>query len=156
MTPRTVTFMMPLEATIADLLAKQENQTFSRVPLYDGSRDRVSGYILQNDVLRALANGGDRNAPLSKFKRDISFIPETASVGAALRQIVANAEHIAVVADEHGGIAGLVTLEDLTETVLGVEIVDESDQVVDLRKAAINLRDRRLERLRQKRQTPSE
>jgi CBS domain containing-hemolysin-like protein len=63
-----------------------------------------------------------------------------------LRQILLRREPIAMVTDEHGGVAGLVTLEDLTETILGVEIVDESDRVADMRQTAVRLRDERLER----------
>ena len=110
------------------------------------------GYVLYNDVLKAVSEHCDRSVPLAGFVREISFIPELATVGAALRQILARTEHIAMATDEHGGISGLVTLEDLTETILGVEIVDESDQIVDMRQAAMRLRDRRLERLRARRQ----
>jgi len=152
MTPRTVTFMLPGEATIAEMLAEPEAEVFSRIPLYREHRDNVIGYVLQRDALRAVAQDCSPDVPLERFKRSISFIPELATVGPALRQLLEQREPIAMVTDEHGGIAGLVTLEDLTETILGVEIVDESDRVVDMREAAIKLRDERLERLRRKRQ----
>jgi CBS domain containing-hemolysin-like protein len=84
--------------------------------------------------------------------RPIIFIPELASIGSALRQILERREPAAMATDEHGGIAGMVTLEDLTEALLGVEIVDESDRVVDMRQAAAKLRDERLERLARKRE----
>jgi CBS domain containing-hemolysin-like protein len=74
-------------------------------------------------------------------------------VGQALRQFLERREALAVVTDEHGGLAGLVTLEDLTETLLGTEIVDESDRTVDLRQTAAELRNQRLERLRHRRET---
>jgi CBS domain containing-hemolysin-like protein len=76
-------------------------------------------------------------------------------VGRALRQFLERRETLAIVTDEHGGLAGLVTLEDLTETLLGTEIVDESDRTVDLRQTAAELRDQRLERLRHKREDAS-
>ena len=149
MTPRTVAFMMPHDATIENLLGARHAKPFSRIPLYEGSEDNIVGYVLLDDVLRAAAeNNSDRTKPLREFSRNISFIPELATVGAALRQIVTQREHIAMVTDELGAISGLITLEDLTETILGVEIVDESDRVTDLRIAAGRLRDRRLERLR--------
>jgi CBS domain containing-hemolysin-like protein len=151
MTPRTVTFMLPAAATIADLLTEPEARYFSRIPLFRPDRDHIVGYVLQRDVLKAVAEHCDRELPLAQFIRPISHIPELANVGAALRQILAQREPIAVVADEHGGVAGLITLEDLTETILGTEIVDESDEVADLRVSAIRLRDRRLERMRQMR-----
>ncbi len=154
MTPRTVAFMMPCEATVSELLQKPEARIFSRVPIYRDQPDNVIGYVRLTDILRSVSEDGDRDRPLEDFSREISVVPELATVGAALRQIVERREQIAMVTDEHGGIAGLVTLEDLTETMLGVEIVDESDTHVDLRQAAARLRDRRLERLRKRRQLP--
>jgi len=154
MTPRTVTVMMPEDTTVEQLLASLEARGFSRIPLYRGNEDNVVGYALLNEVLHAVARGSDRQQPLSAFARPISIIPELATVESALRQLIDRHEHIAIVTDEHGGVSGLVTLEDLTETILGVEIVDESDRVVDMRQAAVSLRDKRLERLRRERQLP--
>ena len=109
------------------------------------------GYVLLRDVLKSLATGGDSGQPLSRFLRPIWFIHATLPASAALTQFLDRREPLAVVVEEHGGVAGVVTLEDLTETVLGAEIVDELDRVVDLRKAALDHRDRRLERLRRRR-----
>ena len=151
MTPRTVAFMMPAGATVRDLLAERDSKTFSRIPLYRAERDEVVGYVLHRDVLQAAATGCDLERALETFMRPISFMPELISVALALRQSLERREPMAIVTDEHGGVAGLVTLEDLTETVLGTEIVDESDRIVDLRKAALEQRDRRLERVRRRR-----
>ncbi len=148
MTPRTVMFAMPANATVGDLMEKPQSEAYSRIPLFQGDPDNVVGYVLIRDVLRALATGGAAEQPLSRFRREVRFVPEKITVETALRQVLEQREPIAMVTDEHGGISGLVTLEDLTETVLGVEIVDESDQVADLRRAAAELRDRRLERMR--------
>jgi len=146
MTPRTVCFMLPVSATVSDLLSEPRAEIFSRIPLWRGEPDNVVGYVLQRDVLKALAAGQDRNRTLESFLRDIRFIPELGRVGAALQEFLKHRDPIAMVADEHGGLVGLVTLEDLTETLLGAEIVDESDRVVDLRQAAMDLRERRLDR----------
>jgi CBS domain containing-hemolysin-like protein len=150
MTPRTVVVSLPVHATIEELLGSTETDAFSRIPLYRGDHDNIVGYILQREVTKAVATGRERTLPLESFMRDIWFIPELTSIGAALKQFLERREPIAMVTDEHGALAGLVTLEDLTETVLGAEIVDESDTVVDLRRKALELRDRRLERLRRK------
>lgn len=152
MTPRTVTFIMSADATIGEMLNEPEAEVFSRIPLYRDDRDNIVGYVLQRDLLRSLAQNPDRERLISRFMRPISFIPELATVGAALKPILEQREPLAMVTDEHGGIAGLVTLEDLTETILGVEIVDESDRTPDMRKKAMQLRNERLERLRRKRQ----
>ena len=152
MTPRTVAFMLPDESTISEMLAEPEAEVFSRIPLFHEHRDNVIGYVLQRDVLKAVAGDCDRSRQLREFMRPISYVPELATVGPALRQILEQREPIAMVTDEHGGVAGLVTLEDLTETILGVEIVDESDRHTDMREAALRLREERLERLRRKRQ----
>lgn len=151
MTPRTVAVMMHAEETVGDLLANAAAQPFSRIPLYREHRDDVIGYVLHKEVLAEAARGCDRSRRLDSFLREIWFIPEMVDIGAALQQILQRSEPIAMVADERGGVSGLVTLEDLAETILGTEIVDESDEVVDLRQAAAEFRDRRLERLRRQR-----
>lgn len=153
MTPRPMTMTMRADATAADLLSAPEADAFSRIPLYAGhSVDNVVGYVLQRDVLKAVATGGDREQRLSTFQRPVMFIPGSLPASAALTQLLDRREPLAVAVDEHGGVSGIVTLEDLTETILGAEIVDESDQVVDLRQAALDYRDRRLDRLRRKRE----
>jgi CBS domain containing-hemolysin-like protein len=152
MTPRTVTVMAPADSTIGELLTVPESEAFSRIPLFSEDRDNVVGYVLLRDILREVARGGRLDRSAKEFMRPIQFIPELASVESALRQILERREPVAMVTDEHGGVAGLVTLEDLTETILGTEIVDESDRVTDLRQAAARLRDERLERLRKTRQ----
>jgi CBS domain containing-hemolysin-like protein len=153
MTPRPVVFTLPVENTVGHLIAESRTtKPFSRIPLYRDDPDNIVGYVLLDDVLRHAAERGDRNRPLLDFRREIAFIPELATVGSAMKQVLQRGEHIAMVTDERGSIVGLVTLEDLTETLLGAEIVDESDHVADLREAAARLRDHRLERLRQKQQ----
>lgn len=154
MTPRTVTTMMPASATISDLVANRLAEPFSRIPIYDDDEDDVVGYILQRQVLKALALGASPDTPLSSFRRDIEIVPETLSVAQTLRRFLERRETIALVVDEHGGISGLLTLEDITETMLGVEIVDESDRVADLRKLATRLRDQRMSRIHPESELP--
>ncbi|MFQ5654850.1 MAG: hemolysin family protein [Planctomycetota bacterium] len=147
LTPRTVAVMFPAGATIGELLEDPRVEAFSRIPLYEGSPDQVVGYLLMREVLHAVTKGTDVATPLSRFLRETWFIPEVVSLRAALRQFLEHREPLAMVADEHGGLSGLVTLEDVMETILGVEIVDESDRVADLRQAAMKMRQQRLERM---------
>lgn len=144
MTPRTVMSMMPATASIEELMDDENARVFSRIPLYKEERDNVVGYILQREVLAAAARGRPLTAPLEGFVRKALYIPEGQTVGRALRNMTSRREHLALVTDEYGGLSGLVTLEDLVETTLGVEILDESDRVADLRGEAAKLRDKRL------------
>lgn len=155
MTPRTVAVMLPGGATIGEFLADREAEAFSRIPLYRDSRDNVIGYVLHREILKRVAEGTHQDTRLQSLMRPIPFVPEVATVAAAMSQVLERREPIAMAIDEHGGISGLVTLEDLTETVLGVEIVDESDRIVDQRQAAAKLRDRRMERMRLRRRSES-
>ncbi|MCB1057594.1 MAG: DUF21 domain-containing protein [Acidobacteria bacterium] len=147
MTPRTVTTMLPADTPIGEMISDRAAEPFSRVPIYEEDEDDVVGYVLQREVLKALAKGADPAIPLSRFAREIDIVPETLSVGQCLRRFLERREPISLVVDEHGSVSGLLTLEDITETLLGVEIVDESDRVADLRTLATRLRDRRMDRL---------
>jgi len=147
MTPRTVATMLPVDLTIEEFLATPGTSTCSRIPVYGDDRDDVKGYVLYKEILRAAVDGCDRTLKLEEYLREGWFLPELVTVGAALREFQNRREPVAVVTDEHGGVSGLVTLEDLVETVLGVEILDESDVVPDLRKVAEQIRDERLAEL---------
>lgn len=154
MTPRTVAVMLPADTPIRNLLAEPGVEIFSRLPLYQGTRDHVTGYVMQRDVLRALARGSNPDKPLSDFQRDVWFIPENVTLGSALREFLQRRQHMALVADEYGAVSGLVTFEDLIETILGAEILDESDRVVNMRALALELRDRRMRRRQTERSDP--
>ncbi len=147
MTPRAVMAAMPEATTVAEMLAKDAVKPFSRVPVYGDSLDDIKGYVIVRQVWASIAMGGDRNRKLESFRRPISVLPKSLSVGRAMRTLVKRSEHLAVVLDEYGGVSGLVTLEDLIETILGIEITDELDRVVDLRTVAEKVRDQRLARM---------
>jgi CBS domain containing-hemolysin-like protein len=147
MTPRTVLEMLPVTATINDLVQDLEIQSFSRIPLYEEDPDHVVGYVHQRLVLGELARGREGSTPLTEFQRPVLHLPESTTLGDAMRVFLDRREHLAVVTDEFGGTAGIATLEDVLETVLGAEIVDELDHVADLRTLAAKYRDRRLSHL---------
>jgi len=147
MTPRTVVTMLPAVTTIEEALNVEAIKGYSRIPLYGENFDDVLGYIIVRQVWAMAARGGDKSLELSNFMRKIQVLPKSLSISAAMRLLTEKREHLAMVLDEFGGISGLVTLEDLFETLLGIEIMDELDQVVDLRQRAIELRDQRLARM---------
>lgn len=135
MTPRIVVVAFNEEKTVADVLDKVEELRFSRLPLYGESEDDVTGYILKNDLLISLSKGNE-DKKLKELKREILILPETLSLQDFFERLIEKQEHIAVAVDEYGGFSGVVTMEDLVETLLGMEIVDEVDAIDDMQKMA--------------------
>ena len=136
MTPRTVAFTLPAEMTVAE--ARQQHHTWphSRIPVYEGEDpEDVVGVVFRRQVFRALADDEDEKR-LSDMMRPVRFVPETLTLDKLLVQFLGSRMHLYVVLDEYGGMAGVVTLEDVLEEILGSEIVDETDQVVDMRELA--------------------
>ncbi len=149
MTPRTVIRDLWQEATIGDVLAEiRRGQLPSRIPIHGATRDEVTGYILLREVLLAQIEGAAETTTLINYRREIRFVPEVATLRQALSDLTSGQDPIAMVADEHGGTCGLVTTEDLFETILGIEVLDEHDHPEDLRDLAQGLREKRLERLK--------
>jgi CBS domain containing-hemolysin-like protein len=144
MTPRIVMTTLPSTATIGDFLKDDTMHVFSRLPVHQSNQDDVIGYVHQRDLLLAAAKDDARDTPVTKFIRPIPSFPEQTTLGEALRKFLDHGEHLAVAQDEFGGTSGLVTLEDVIETMLGSEIVDEVDQVADLRHFASELLQKRL------------
>ena len=151
MTPRSVITMMPVESNIGELVEHEEIKAFSRVPLYSENTDDVKGYLVVRQVLMELVLHGDTTRKLADFLRPVVYLPESCTVGQAMRRLISKSEHIALVLDEYGGVRGLVTMEDLIETMLGVEIIDEFDKAVDMRELALKIRDERLARIEKRR-----
>ncbi len=145
MTPRTVIFSYEADKTVGEVINTQEIQTFSRFPIWRGKSldDEVVGYVVTKEILHAaLKNKIDEK--LHNFARNIHYIPENATLDDAMEQFMKLRQHIFLVVDEYGGIEGLLSLEDILENLLGVEIVDEADRVVDMRELAKQRRERRL------------
>ena len=148
MTPRTVVTMFEESQTLGEILDASESKAYSRLPIYKESQDHVTGYVLMRELLQEAVDDVPEETPMQRYLRPLPVVQEELSVGAALKQFVREKAHMAMVADELGMISGLVTMEDLIETALGVEIVDELDRAVDMRKVALELRDRRLAQMR--------
>lgn len=144
MTPRSVVFSVQSTKTVAEVALLPELLMYSRFPVWEGdSIDGVIGYALTKDVLRA-ALDGRRDRSMDRMVRQANFIPDNATLEKALEQFLQGRQHMFIVVDEYGGIEGLVTMEDVLETMLGAEIVDEADRVVDLRELAKSRRDKRV------------
>jgi CBS domain containing-hemolysin-like protein len=135
MTPRTVISAFSENMSLMDALTPVTKTPFSRLPIYRNGIDDITGFVLKDEVLALNALGqGDKK--LKSLKRDILAVPDLISLSMLFEQFLTDHQHIAVVIDEHGGTEGLVTLEDLIETLMGMEIVDETDNVEDMRALA--------------------
>ncbi|GAB5492761.1 MAG: CNNM domain-containing protein [Phototrophicaceae bacterium] len=135
MTPRTVVLAFPNTMSVREVLEVHSTIPYSRIPIYTESMDDISGFVLRTDIYQTFAMS-DPETTLEDLKRTIAVVPETNSLASVFDEFIAKQEHILLVIDEYGGTAGILTMEDAIETLLGIEITDESDVVDDLRKMA--------------------
>lgn len=135
MTPRIVVMKFQQDKTIKEVLEHEEELRVSRMPVFGKDEEDITGYILKIDLYSNLAEGKE-NRPLREIKREVLVIPENISLKVLLERLLEKQEHIAVVVDEYGGLAGVVTMEDVVETLLGIEIMDEVDAIEDMQKLA--------------------
>lgn len=134
MTPSIVVESACQDLTVKDFQAKQ-SWSFSRIPVYAGDKDYITGYVLKDAVLKLLSED-QFHVKLSDLKRPILTFREEESVFQIWEKVLEKREHISVIIDEYGGLRGLVTMEDIIETMTGVEIVDEDDVAVDMQALA--------------------
>lgn len=136
MTPRTVVFRLPATMTLRQVSEHVDEWHHSRIPIYDPEdTDRWTGLVRAADVLAELARGRlDRR--LDELSRPLHFVPETTHGHLLLHRFIEERTHLFGVVDEFGGMAGVVTLEDVFESLIGREIVDEVDKVADMREVA--------------------
>lgn len=132
MTPRTVVFALSNQLSLAEVMENHSPIRFSRIPVFEGDIDHVVGMVTRFDILDNYAKGEERK-PLGSISSPIHGIPITMATSDLLDEFIARGAHMFAVYDEHGGLSGVVTLEDAIETLLGSEIVDESDVVADMR-----------------------
>ncbi|WND02218.1 hemolysin family protein [Temperatibacter marinus] len=135
MTPRPVVFSLPSEMTVQEYFSAHEERPFSRIPIYEGSQDDITGYILRTDLLIAQAKD-NFSTKLEAYKRSFLIMPDSVSASHAYDRLMHEKCHIALVVDEYGTVQGLVSLEDIIETLIGLEITDESDTVEDMQTLA--------------------
>lgn len=142
MTPRPVLFSLQQDMRVADFFAEHGHQPYSRIPLYCENQDQVTGFALRGDLMMAQARGeGDRL--LLEFRRDLPALVGAIDLLRAFEALLEQGAHIMLVVDEYGGVDGVITLEDILESLVGREIVDEVDRTVDMRKLARRLGQRR-------------
>ncbi|MCF7804430.1 MAG: CNNM domain-containing protein [Candidatus Marinimicrobia bacterium] len=131
MTPRIVLFALPESMTVGEMVDEHDQLRFSRIPVYAESRDDITDYVLKDEILLHAARD-EEDLPLGEFKREMIVVPEMMPLPELFERLLDNLEHIALVVDEFGGTAGVVSMEDVVETLLGMEIVDEADSVEDM------------------------
>ncbi len=135
MTPRTVVVAAQENTTLKDFYAEEEHRTYSRIPIYGESTDFITGVVLKQTVLENLAE--DKfDMELKEIRRPILSYDEETPVGDVWEEMLKGKEHIAQVRNEYGLFLGVVTMEDIIETIIGQEIVDEKDTVADLQEYA--------------------
>ena len=135
MTPRTVVYSLQGKQTV-DAVLRQGVPSYSRIPIVDEQdADDVVGIVLRRDILAAVAEGRT-TVPMQELARSAHFVLESTTLDVVLRMFLKRRQHMFLVIDEYGGLSGVVTLEDVLEELIGQEIVDETDEVVDLRELA--------------------
>jgi CBS domain containing-hemolysin-like protein len=146
MTPRTVMKTEDETMDIETFFQANSNIRFSRIPIYAEDPDNITGLVLKDDVFKEMALGnGDKL--LSDVRRNIIVVNRSLPIPKLFEQLVESRNHMALVVDEYGSVSGLVTMEDVIETLLGLEIMDESDNVSDLQVLARKSWEERAKRL---------
>lgn len=136
MTPRSVMFSLPEFLDSEGYMKNYSETGFSRIPVYAGDDpDDINGFVMKSDILLAHAQQG--STPLAQLKRPLLAVLENESLPRLMSKILEKRCHMAMVVTEYGDIRGIVTLEDMIETLLGREIVDESDEEVDMQQKAL-------------------
>jgi CBS domain containing-hemolysin-like protein len=135
MTPRTVVYSIDGEETIGSLFEKEKNIPFARIPVYQDERDNITGVVRRRDILSAKAEDRD-NVRIAELALDTIFVPDTATADDALQTFLKNHQQLAITVDEFGSMAGVITMEDVIEHIIGQEIFEKDDPAVDMREFA--------------------
>jgi CBS domain containing-hemolysin-like protein len=135
MTPRTVVFSLNIATNVGEARNQPGLYNYSRIPVHTENHEEIVGVVHRRDVLMAIGDDRD-DLKLESLVQPVRFVLENITLDRLLRMFLERREHLIVVMDEYGGLAGIVTLEDVLEEILGKEIVDEFDEVADLRAVA--------------------
>lgn len=134
-TPRTVIQAVNSDSSLEEFYAGNKTLRFSRIPMYEGSLDKITGYFLKDDLLMGLLNNKGSNK-VSTLKREITMVNEDLPVPELFNLLMEKREQLALVHDQYGGVEGIVSMEDVIETLLGLEIMDEMDNEADMQALA--------------------
>ena len=146
MTPRTVVLMASESDTVEDFFKRHKNLPFSRIPVYEKQPDELTGVVLKDEILKALAEDNHKKT-LRELKNPLPVVSDSQKLDQFMESLATNNSHLSGVMDENGVLVGVVSMEDLFETILGMEIVDESDSVEDLQVLARKKWEERAKRL---------
>lgn len=146
MTPRTVVVAASEDTTIKDFFEKYQKIRVSRIPIYRDNIDNVSGYVLKDDLMQDMIEKKWEKR-LKTLSRNIMVVNEKMPIIRLFYKLIQQKEHIAMVVGEYGEMSGIVTMEDVIETLLGTEIVDELDNIEDMQKQAMQIWEKRAKRL---------
>ncbi|MBF0234310.1 MAG: DUF21 domain-containing protein [Desulfamplus sp.] len=135
MTPRVVLVTADANLHLKEFLINKEYLKFSRIPIYSEHRENIIGYVFRQKVFEKLAED-QHELRLKDIKQKIVIIPDTKFILSVWEILLEKKEHMALIVDEYGGIEGVVTMEDIIETLLGLEIMDEKDVIKDMRQYA--------------------
>jgi len=135
MTPRTVVVAIPEKTRLSEFFDNPDVRRHSRFPIYDQNHENITGYVLKYDVIDHLSKGGGETL-IASLRRPVVLCYENITVPKLFDILLEKKEQIAVLIDEYGGMSGIVTLEDIIETIFGFEIVDERDAQADMQQAA--------------------
>lgn len=135
MTPYSVSVIAPEDISIEEFYKSSMNSFFSRIPVYKGTRNNITGFILKDRVLSEIIENRGSNL-LRSIKQDVPIVSHEISISDLFEKFVQNHSHLAVIVDEYGNTIGLVTMEDIIETLFGLEIMDETDDIEDMQMLA--------------------
>jgi CBS domain containing-hemolysin-like protein len=135
MTPRVVVAVADENLSLADFLKNKDYLKFSRIPIYSENDENITGYVFRQKVFEKLAED-QHELKLRDIKRDIVIVHDSIVLFTLWEKLLEKKEHIALIVDEYGGLDGIVTMEDIIETFLGLEIIDEKDTITDMQKFA--------------------
>lgn len=135
MTPRTVVYSIDDAQTVGELIEKEQNLPFARIPVYHEQSDNITGIVRRRDILVAKAKGDDQLL-ISELANEALFIPDNATAEDALQTFLKNHQQLAVTVDEFGTTSGVLAIEDVLEHIIGQEIFEDDDLAVDMRELA--------------------